>query len=80
MRLRESFFFQCSYSEEPGGHFSVVSEIDIAGGHLLTSTKAAAVGVQFKVKPGQSNWQNGSHCPVLEIRSSNRGIHVQQGV
>lgn len=57
----------------------MVSEIDIAGGHLLTSTKAAAVGVQFKVKPEQSNWQNGSHCTVLEIRSSNRGIYAQQG-
>lgn len=52
----------------------MVSEIDPAGGHLLTSTRAAAVGVQFKVKPVQSNWQNSSHCPVLEIRRSNRGV------
>lgn len=28
------------------------------------------MGVQFKVRPEQSNWQNGSHRPVLEIRRS----------
>lgn len=56
----------------------MVSEIDPAGGHL-TGTRAAAVGVQFKVKPVQSNWQNSSCCPVLEIRWANRGVYVQQG-
>lgn len=43
------------------------------------STWAAAVGVQFRVKPKQSKWENSSQCPVLEIRRSNRGFYVQQG-
>lgn len=51
----------------------------MVGGHLLTSTWAAAVGVQFRVKPKQSKWENSSQCPVLEIRRSNRGFYVQQG-
>lgn len=37
-----------------GEDISLVS--DAAGGHLLYSDRAAAVGVQFKVKPELSNW------------------------
>lgn len=51
----------------------------MVGGHLLTTTWAAAVGVQFRVKPKQFKWENSSQCPVLEIRRSNRGFYVQQG-
>lgn len=72
-------FFSVHMARRLGGHFSVVPDMDTAGGHLLTSTRAAAVGVQFKVKPVQSNWQNNSHCPVLEIRGPNRGVYFQQG-
>lgn len=72
-------FFSVHTASRLGGHFSVVPDTDPAGGHLLTRTGAAAVGVQFKVKPVQSNWQNNSHCPVLEIRGPNRGVYFQQG-
>lgn len=75
---RDCLFSRCSYTLGLG-RWEDICDTEPAGGHLLTGTGAAAVGVRFKVKPVRSNWRNNSRCPALEIRGSNRGVYFRQG-